>query len=187
MFEIIDNFLSEEDFLPIQKFMTGAYFPWYFNESTVYLGDDLHDWLEPHQEFDLCDFQFIHNFYMVNQEYGYPEVNSPHGQLLNPILKKLNNFSLIKAKANLRTIYKDNQDNHPIYYHRDYDIDCTTAIFYINTNNGYTIFKDTKQKVECVANRMVKFDSKLEHAGISSTDEKQRIVINFNYIEKKYG
>ena len=172
MVEIIDNFLSEKDFLHIQEVMMGSYFPWYFNQSTVYFGDDLHD---------ICDFQFTHNFYRVNQEYGYPEVNSPHGKLLNPILKKLNNFSLIKAKANLRTIYKENQDNHPIYYHRDYDIDCTTAIFYINTNNGYTIFKDTKQKVECVANRMIKFDGKLEHAGISSTDKKQRIVINFNY------
>ena len=28
---------------------------------------------------------------------------------------------------------------------------------------------------------MIKFDGKLEHAGISSTDKKQRIVINFNF------
>jgi len=183
MVEIVDNFLSEKEFTNIQEVMLGSYFPWYYNSSTSYLGGESHDWIEPQQEFDLYDFQFIHNFYLLNNLYGYQDICSPYTELIHPILKKLNSFSLLRAKANLRTIYKENQDNHPIYYHRDYDIDCTTAIFYINTNNGYTIFKDTKQKVECVANRMIKFDGKLEHAGISSTDKKQRIVINFNYIE----
>ena len=56
----------------------------------------------------------------------------------------------------------------------------TTAILYINTNNGYTKFKKGG-KVKSVANRVVIFDSNLEHMGYACTNEKRRIVVNFNY------
>ena len=36
-------------------------------------------------------------------------------------------------------------------------------------------------KVESVANRVVIFDPTLEHRSVTCTDEKRRIVINFNY------
>ena len=55
-----------------------------------------------------------------------------------------------------------------------------TAIFYINTNNGWTEFKKGG-RVKSVANRAVIFDSNLEHRGVSCTDAKRRVLINFNY------
>ena len=55
-----------------------------------------------------------------------------------------------------------------------------TSTYYINTNNGWTEFEDGG-KVESVANRMLVFDSNLVHGGVSCTDEKTRILINFNY------
>ena len=55
-----------------------------------------------------------------------------------------------------------------------------TAIFYVNTNNGWTEFKKGG-KVKSVANRIVIFDSNLEHQGVTCTDKKRRVVINFNY------
>ena len=58
----------------------------------------------------------------------------------------------------------------------------TTSIFYVNTNNGYTKFEDGT-KVESVANRMVIFPSNMKHIGTSCTDEKTRVVINFNYFK----
>ena len=58
----------------------------------------------------------------------------------------------------------------------------TTSIFYVNTNNGYTEFEDGA-KVESVANRLVTFSSNMKHRGTSCTDEKTRIVINFNYFK----
>ena len=36
-------------------------------------------------------------------------------------------------------------------------------------------------KIKTVANRLVIFDPELEHAAFSLTDEKSRVVINFNY------
>ena len=64
-------------------------------------------------------------------------------------------------------------------WHIDYP-DMTTSIFYINTNNGFTKFKNGK-KVKSVANRLVTFDSNLRHCGYSCTNEQVRVVVNFNY------
>jgi hypothetical protein len=53
-------------------------------------------------------------------------------------------------------------------------------VYYINTNNGWTEFKKGG-KVKSVENRMLIFDSSLEHMGVTCTDQKSRVVINFNY------
>ena len=58
----------------------------------------------------------------------------------------------------------------------------TTAIFYVNTNNGYTKFED-ETIVESVANRVVTFPANMKHTGTSCTDEKTRVIINFNYFK----
>ena len=60
----------------------------------------------------------------------------------------------------------------------------TTSIFYVNTNNGYTIFEDGT-KVESVANRMITFPANLKHTGTSCTDQQVRIVINFDYFSNQ--
>jgi hypothetical protein len=58
----------------------------------------------------------------------------------------------------------------------------TTAIYYVNSNDGYTLFEDGT-KVESVANRLVKFPCNTKHTGTSCTDQRYRMVINLNYIE----
>ena len=65
-------------------------------------------------------------------------------------------------------------------YHIDVSLPGNTSILYINTNNGYTQFKNG-DKVKSVANRMVTFDSQKLHSGISCTNQKMRVVLNFNY------
>ena len=65
-------------------------------------------------------------------------------------------------------------------YHHDYD-DMKTAVFYINTNNGYTEFENGV-RVNSVANRVCIFDSHLKHRGTTHSEgSNQRIVVNFNY------
>ena len=56
----------------------------------------------------------------------------------------------------------------------------TTVAFYVNTNNGYTEFQ-IGAKVKSVANRAAIFDSNLVHGGHTATDQKTRVMINFNY------
>ena len=86
---------------------------------------------------------------------------------------------LLRIKANLLTRTNNIVINK---FHKDFNNKnkLTTAIYYINTCNGYTLFKDGT-KIKSVSNRFVSFDSNLEHTGTSCTDENIRVVINFNY------
>ena len=165
--KIEDNFLDQKEFDKLQAFMMGDDFVWHYNDGI----DD---------ERELNKFQFIHMFYYT------PTSCSGYFEKLNPILKKINPVSLFRIKANLLTKTPTIVENE---FHVDIDKmpeerlkQWTTSIFYINTNNGYTKFEDGT-KVESVANRMVTFPADTKHTGTSCTDERTRVVINFNYVE----
>ena len=85
------------------------------------------------------------------------------------------NLYRIKANLQFKTIFHRNTG-----YHYDDFPEGKIALFYVNTNNGYTKIKKVG-KINCIANRLVIFDSSLEHAGFTCTDEDTRVVINFNY------
>jgi len=163
--KIEDIFLEDQgEFDKLQQFMMGPIFPWFYNDNI-----DSHD--------DVDKFQFIHIFlqkYMPNQFMN----------LLGPIIELINPVSIWRIKANLLNRTPNIVEN---IFHVDMgDISeeklkqWTTSIFYVNTNNGYTEFEDGT-KVESVANRMVTFPANMKHRGTSCTDEKRRVVINFNY------
>ena len=57
----------------------------------------------------------------------------------------------------------------------------------VNGNsNLYNLFQSW-EKVKSVANRIAIFNSAKLHKAVSCTDEKRRVVINFNYFTSKYG
>ena len=156
--KIIDNFLPEEEFKSIQSLMMGFEFPWYFSSDIVRDGDG--------------KFQLLHVFFQ-------PDVgsNSKHINIWNTFMDKVEAKECTRIKGNLT--FKTSTIE-PTGYHSDYP-DMKTAIFYINTNNGYTEFKNGV-KVSCVSNRVCIFDSNLKHRGVSHTEgDQQRIVVNFNY------
>ena len=162
MIEVIDNFLEEDVFKEIEKILMGDKFPWFFNN---FKNDDD----------DINNFQFTHTVVR-----GNGNIESKFIQYMKPFFDKLNIKKIFRIKINLTT-RTQNSFNH--LYHTDVSFQCTTAIFYINSNNGKTIFKHGEE-VNSVANRMVIFNSNLEHAATSHTDEKTRVVINFNYESK---
>jgi hypothetical protein len=100
--------------------------------------------------------------------------------LLDPLIKKISPSYIYRVKVNLGT-----RTSTPIVggFHSDTDFNNTTAIFYLNNNNGYTIFEDGS-KIDSVENRLVVFDSNIQHSGVSQTDSNIRCVINLNYIDK---
>ena len=167
--EVIDNAINDDELNIIQEIMLGKTFPWFFNNTTI----------DPDTVSGVNDFQFTHIFYSTVDGCGYNESN--YFNILKPIIKKLECRVLIRAKANLRTVAPEKDMISG--WHRDYETNNTqTAIFYVNSNNGYTIFKESKEKVESVENRLVVFPTNLEHCGVSCTDNNQRVVINFNFI-----
>jgi alpha-galactosidase/6-phospho-beta-glucosidase family protein len=162
-YEIIDNFLEINDFNRIKDILMGQYFPWYFN-----------DFVLDEEDKKIKQYQLVHNFYNdYTQTSNYLEV-------LEPIISKIKPLELLRIKANLNPI-AENQIEHG--YHVDYENSLSnqkTAVFYINTNNGYTLFEDGT-KVESVENRFVSFKTSINHTGSTCTNENRRVLINFNY------
>ena len=169
--KIEDNFLEQNIFNALQTFIISK-LDWYYHGGIDYEGEK------------GKKFQFIHMFYSNKMP------TSLLTEQMNPILEIINPISIWRIKANLLTRTPNIIENE---FHVDMgDVSkeklkqWTTSIFYINTNNGYTEFQDGRiamenTKVESVANRMVTFPTNLKHRGTSCTDEKRRIVINFNY------
>jgi hypothetical protein len=163
-YQIIDNFLDPYEFDSVRNLMESNEFPWYFSDTVV----------KDVEENNINMYQFTHAFY----KFSVPVSSYFDG--LSPILNKLNYKALIRIKANLNPATKEIFEHG---YHTDFkntDSNQKTAVFYVNTNNGSTIFEDGT-KIESVANRFIVFDTDLLHTGTTCTDQKRRIVINFNY------
>ena len=54
------------------------------------------------------------------------------------------------------------------------------AIFYVNTNDGFTVLEDGTE-IKSIENRVLLFDPSTKHHSTTCTDKKVRITINFNY------
>lgn len=125
--------------------------------------------------------QFIHMFYDANIG-----ILSNTFQDLNPIIENLSmifggesrSIILYRIKANLNPRESDNYQLGD--YHVDFDFNCKTGIYYLNTNNGYTKFSDGTI-INSVANRMVVFNSDMKHVGFTCSDEKCRLLMNINF------
>ena len=163
MIQIQDNFFSESAFKQMQSILMGDRFQWYWNEHMVDLEDESED-----------TFQFTHVFYKDRVPISELYLNLPE-----ELFTKLRIVLLILIKANLTTRTSEQELSG---FHIDQDIPNTlTSIYYANSNNGCTVFEETGEKVESVENRMITFPSNLQHATLSHTDTKRRIVLNINY------
>jgi len=168
---IIDNFIDKNKFYEIGNLMMSEDFPWFFSGTIDTARDD---------DEGIDKFQFVHMFHADHSP------QSSFCDQLIPIIDIIDPLSIFRIKANLLTRTHDIVENalHVDIGHMSEEKlkQWTTAIFYVNTNNGYTKFEDGT-KVESVANRMVIFPANLKHTGTSCSDDKARIVINFNYFK----
>lgn len=162
MIKIKNNVLNKNTFKPLQKLLMGNRFPWFYANNQVKNSGDS----------SFMSHTFFENHF----------VNSNYFETIFPLINYLKPIALINIRANLLL----NRKNVNSEYHRDNipakTLKHKTAIFYINTNNGYTQFYDG-EKIESIENRMIIFPSKLPHRAVAQTDTDQRIVINFNYFD----
>jgi hypothetical protein len=162
-YQIIDNFLSKNYFKKLQEILFSDKINWFYKDYLVEKTNKKEQ------------FFFSHCFYNNNK------IQSPLFELLlSQCISLLNPKSLIEIRANLT--FKQNKLTRSDY-HVDRPFPCKTAILYLNTCNGYTLLKYNKKlkKINSKENRMLIFDSQIEHAAVLQTDSKRRIVINFNY------
>ena len=195
--EIIDNYLDQSDFIQLQTYLMSNAVPWYYLDGVSYPPSsvDIRNrpfWLKQTEETKKKEkdgFLFSVFFYSDNIP------RSPQLEEFEAILKKLQLVSLWRIKANLLTRtptnieYAFHVDNAMLEHDQERLKQWTTAIYYVNTNNGYTIFEEGT-KVKSIENRICIFPSNMKHASATCTDEKRRVVVNFNYFrqyEKIYG
>jgi len=159
-YQIINNFLNEENFRNIQNILCGQNFPWYYNSSTG-------------SEKDYSDYFFSHVIFENNQ------IRSDFfNPILIPIISNIKMKNLIRAKINCYTkknkfIKTEMHVDQPYPHH--------VALFSINNNNGHTFF-DNKNKFLSKENTILFFEGNLRHCSVSQTDENLRINININYL-----
>ena len=96
---------------------------------------------------------------------------------IEPINDLLGIRSLIRIKINM---FPNTLELAEHGMHIDYDFPHKTALFSINTCNGYTKLEDGT-KIDSVANRMLIFDGRINHTSSTCTNQPVRVNINFNY------
>jgi len=163
-YEIVDNLLPQEELTALQGILTCNEFPWYYQEVvTSYNSAE-------------TERAAIENFYFSHQ-IMWDYVKSPFFDIVRPILARLEHRSLIRVKANL---YPRTSSRYSHHQHTDYPFSHPAALFYVNTNDGFTVLEDGTE-VESIANRLLLFDGGTLHNSTTCTDSKSRININFNY------
>tara|TARA_R110002060_G_C2114163_1_gene98303 strand:- start:523 stop:1038 length:516 start_codon:yes stop_codon:yes gene_type:complete len=162
--KLVKNLVKPKFFNAMVEHISGSYFPWFLNKGI----NDAEGKNEKH-------FQFTHTF--INNE-GIVNTPEHHMAVVQPVLSALNVSEVLRCKMNLTT-----RTHEPITHglHVDGIEGAThTAVFYLNTNNGATVFENGKKYLS-IANQVVIFDPALQHSGISCTDKKVRLVLNINY------
>lgn len=159
MHQVIDNALDDAALAELQAVMLGKYFPWYFTDEVAHDGES------------RGQFCFMHTFFFENR------VTSDFFPVIAPVLALLDIKALIRIKANLYT-KTTGVELHGV--HTDYDFPHKGALFYLNSNNGYTTLQDGT-KVASVENRMLTFDSSNPHSSSTCSDVSRRVNIVVNY------
>jgi len=155
-YQIKENFLDEGAFKFMAMQFMGHQLPWYYQAGV--------------SEYNDNDMYFTHLFYSEHEWDGAK-------QLVQPLLDALEPKGLIRVKANL---YPRSQKLITHKFHADEEYTHTSALLYINTNNGFTILEDGT-KIESVANRLVLIDGSQKHCSTNCTDETVRVNIGVNY------
>lgn len=163
MMKIINNFLDKQSFQDLKKLVMESEFSWFKRKNMV-----------PNTDNDLGFF--THSFF---NNHNINCVN--YHKYILPILNKLEVKAPIQVRANLSpsSFYKKDA----CAFHVDYEYKCKTAILYLNTCNGGTELKINNEIefVKAEENKIVIFDTDIEHRGTKSTDQDFRYIINFNY------
>ena len=173
--QIIDDFLPQKEFQEIQSTIMEG---WPFLDAQDTPHHEHIGWAYSTTVADKDEPKNWKYFYLVHVMYMQPTLLSPHiFEKIIPVLKKLNVKALIRIKANL---FPNSEKIHEHEAHTDFSYSHYTALFSLNTCNGYTKFSDGT-KVDSVADRILIFDGSLSHQSTTTSDTTARFNINFNY------
>ena len=164
-YKIIDNFLERELFLKLKNQVEDIEFPWRrrFFSSPGCKTDKGY---------------FTHSVYSDFKM----SINSPlYEAIVIPVLYKLKAKAVIQARINM--FINEFLFEKYLTYHRDHTFDCKTAILNITNCNGGTQLKINNDEItiESKENRVLIFDTVIEHRTIRPSNSSIRHILNINY------
>lgn len=169
-YQIYDGVLDQADLLHYKRYFKENTFAWYYQSRTTTLSGD-------------NEFMFTHTFFnnSVRSSQRIWDILDITTRVAH--LSKSNNQKLMRIKANLYTNQGKNVEMKP---HKDYvelDYDFKTCVFNLTTCNGGTVLlvDDKEILIPSVENQLIVMDGNIEHFGITQTDKKTRLLINYNF------
>ena len=189
---VFDNVLDRESLVVLQNYFIGQQdkLKWFYTDNLIVTKkDDI-------QEHSVSTVDIVPK---TGGGFVLPIPNDyePLDENIFSIVKKIRrivenktntNFEMLRSKVNLTKPQTFSEQNKIDAIHIDRNKEHTSFIFYVNTNDGYTLLYDDNrenviEKIQCVENRLVLFDGLIPHAGIPSTNT-DKCIINFNAREK---
>lgn len=172
-YKIIDNFLEEKDFEELKNLILGSKdntnFSWNIITEVANVCN--------HNDYDQKIEEQFWNWYAIHPVY-YTVPLSPHfDYIMSLFYNKLDIKSLIRIKVNFYP-YTSKVEEHAS--HQDYEFTHFGSVFSLNTCDGFTRMNNG-DKVNSVANRMVFFDPSEYHNSSTTSNQKGRYNINFNW------
>lgn len=171
---IIDNFLPEEEYLKMYEDVL-LKSTWKFTTRNYPV--------EGQKITNFEETQLVHGSFMCKDI-----VNKTPGVMCKtffqyePLIKKLKCDLLLRVKTNIQTGYQESTRSSRWHVDfGDYNGAGMTSIYYFNTCNGKTEFKNGTS-VDSVKNRMVVFPNEFVHGGVRQTDTMYRILVNINWL-----
>ena len=159
--DVIDNFLSIDEFKLLKEEILSNNFPLYYQE-----------YITEHFEISsVKNVSFAHIIYRDNLS-----VSSYYDFFNRILFSKLEMRSLIRSKVNC---YPRTDEIIEHNWHTDLPYEHKGILFYLNTCDGETRFDG--DAVQSKENRIVFFDPSKSHASTSCTDQKCRWNIIANY------
>ena len=159
--DVIDNFLSIDEFKLLKEEILSNNFPLYYQE-----------YITEHFEISsVKNVSFAHIIYRDNLS-----VSSYYDFFNRILFSKLEMRSLIRSKVNC---YPRTDEIIEHNWHTDLPYEHKGILFYLNTCDGETRFDG--EVVQSKENRIVFFDPSKSHTSTSCTDQKCRWNIIANY------
>ena len=192
-YEVIDNFLPDEDFEVIQNLFLPKYedegleislesdgnrttvnteqhyIPWIYSTN---IGFDHSAETETVIPEDRTMFFMSHNIYVDN--FGILSSIYPY---FRPVLDKLGVKALKRIRCNL---FPNTKSLYVHEFHTDFHFSHNAALLSINTCDGFTTLEDGT-KIDSVANRVLIIDGSTSHASSTTSNEAVRINVNISY------
>lgn len=182
MIEVFDNFLPKYYFKDLQEhFVTSKHSDcqWFYGDNIS--GDEFNA--------DLESFGFSISLFDIQTGPVYNSSGFISRVLPLIAQEKVEDLTgqehlLVRTRA-VMTVYCPESYQHE--RHVDMEEENITCIFYLNTSDGNTSIYDRNgttllKEIEPIENRLVVFDGKYLHAGHSPSKNKNRVLINMNFV-----